>query len=472
LLPEQASRLKEKLASIEAQLQAVEQQLKAREPRLAGLISPNILNADEVQRLVPDDNTLLLEYALGDEQGWLWVVGKTGMDSFKLPGRAELVSAAMPFNNLVRKRNWERGDAEKFEAVSRALGQTLLGRAAPLLGEKRLLIILDGPLQSVPFAALQLPKPPDRGAPDSSAADKRADFEPLIARHEIIYEPSASTVAAIRQEGDRRAAPELAAAIIADPVFSSGAARAAPPDGERVREGVRGGSGEKAARAAAELNLMPRGAPVPPLLSSGEEARAIYDIARPEGAWLAVRFKANRETATSPQLARYQVVHFSTHALLNDERPDLSGIVLSLVDERGNPQDGFLQLYEIYNLNLPVDLVVLSACQTAVGREVKGEGLISLMRGFMSAGARRVAATLWEVDDEATTELMKQFYLNMLRDKHQPAAAAMRSAQLSLQGRKDRWANPFYWAGFVVQGEWKPWPQAARRGGDRPRGAK
>jgi CHAT domain-containing protein len=204
---------------------------------------------------------------------------------------------------------------------------------------------------------------------------------------------------------------------------------------------------------------------------SGQEAREVYRIARPEGALLALRFKANRALATSPELSRYRIVHFSTHALLNSERPDLSGIVLSLVDERGNAQDGFLQLYEIYNLNLPVELVVLSACQTALGREVQGEGLISLMRGFMSAGARRVAATLWEVDDEATTELMRQFYLNILREKRLnilrderlTAAAALRSAQLSLQGRKDRWANPFYWAGFVVQGEWRPWPRPTRR---------
>lgn len=462
LLPEQAARLTEKLADIEAQLQAVEQQLKARQPRLAGLLSPHILNAADIQRLVPDD-TLLLEYALGDEQSWLWVVGKGGVDSFRLPGRADLVSAATPFNDLARKRNWERGDKEKFEAASRALGQILLGRAAPLLGEKRLLIVPDGPLQFVPFAALQLPKPPEREAPTSSEADTHDTFEPLVARHEIIYEPSASTVAAIRQDGGRRASPELAAAIIADPVFSSVATRTASPADDRAQAGVRRGGGEKAMSAAVELKLMAKGAPIPPLLSSGEEAREIYDITRTEGALLAVGFRANRQTATSPQLSRYHVVHFSTHALLNDERPDLSGIVLSLVDERGNPQDGFLQLYEIYNLNLPVELVVLSACQTALGREVKGEGLMSLMRGFMSAGARRVAATQWEVDDEATTELMRQFYLNMFRDKHLPAAAALRSAQLSLQGRKDRWASPFYWAGFVLQGEWGPWTQAARR---------
>jgi CHAT domain-containing protein/Tfp pilus assembly protein PilF len=466
LLPHQAAGLKEKLAAVEEQLQAVEEQLKARKPKIAGLTSPNILSAAEIQKRVLDKDTLLLEYALGDEHSYLWVVDTAGVSTFELPGRAEITSAASPFNELARKRNWEGGDSEKFEALSKALGRTLLGKAAPLLGEKRLVIVPDGVLHLVPFAALQIPGPSPRTGADARGAADGDAFELLLTRHEIVYEPSASTVAAVRGEAGRRGAPQMAAAIIADPVFGPRKASAGPPAGAGEYGSSRGG-GETAERAAAELNLMPRGAPLPPLLTSGDEAREIYKIARPEGAFLALRFKANRATATSPELSRYRIVHFSTHALLNVERPDLSGIVLSLVDEQGNPQDGFLQLYEIYNLNLPVELVVLSACQTALGREVKGEGLISLMRGFMSAGARRVAATLWEVDDEATTELMRQFYLNMLRDRRQTVPAALRSAQLSLHGRKDRWGNPFYWAGFVVQGEWGPWPGAAPRAGGR-----
>lgn len=462
LLPQQASRLKERLAEIEGQLRAVEEQLRIRTPKIAGLISPKILTAAEIRQQVLDNDTLLLEYALGEEHSYLWVADVAGVRTFKLPGRAEIASVALPFNALARKRNWEGGDRDRFEALSRALGQTLLGQAAPLLGEKRLVIVPDGLLQLVPFAALQIPKPVTQQGHGAEKSSEGTTLEPLLIRHEIIYEPSASTVAAIRRESGRRGTPQLAAAIIADPVFGSKNARAALPVGDGALNNSRGGGGETAERAAAELNLMARGAPIPPLLMSGAEAREIYRIARPEGAFLALKFKANRAVATSPELSRYRVVHFSTHALLNTERPDLSGIVLSLVDERGNPQDGFLQLYEIYNLNLPVELVVLSACQTALGREVKGEGLISLMRGFMSAGARRVAATQWEVDDEAVTELMKQFYLNMLRDRRLTAAAALRSAQLSLQGRKDRWGNPFYWAGFVVQGEWRPWPRAAR----------
>ncbi len=145
-------------------------------------------------------------------------------------------------------------------------------------------------------------------------------------------------------------------------------------------------------------------------------------------------------------------MHFATHGLINNQHPGLSGLVLSLVDERGQPQNGFLRLYEIYNLNLDADLVVLSACQTAVGKEIKGEGLLGLTRGFMYAGAPRVVATLWQVDDRAASELMKRFYQKMLGEGLRPAAA-LRAAQVSMQSDK-RWRDPHYWAAFTLQGEW------------------
>jgi CHAT domain-containing protein len=155
----------------------------------------------------------------------------------------------------------------------------------------------------------------------------------------------------------------------------------------------------------------------------------------------------------SGQLSQYRILHFATHGLLNNERPELSGLVLSLIDRAGNPQDGFLRLHEIYNLQLNADLVVLSACETGRGKEIKGEGLIGLTRGFMYSGAPRVVASLWNVDDLATAELMKLFYRGMLKDGL-PAGAALRTAQLELS-RQKRWASPYFWAGFVLQGEWK-----------------
>jgi len=145
-------------------------------------------------------------------------------------------------------------------------------------------------------------------------------------------------------------------------------------------------------------------------------------------------------------------VHFATHGVLDLEHPELSGIALSMVDEKGRSRDGYLRLNEIYNLNLPAELVVLSACQTGVGKQIKGEGLIALTRGFMYAGARSVVASLWKVDDAATASLMTEFYRQMFTNKLKPAAA-LRSAQLKISQEK-RWQSPYYWAGFFLQGEW------------------
>jgi hypothetical protein len=165
-------------------------------------------------------------------------------------------------------------------------------------------------------------------------------------------------------------------------------------------------------------------------------------------------FEASRKTALRPELGQYRIVHFATHGMLNNIHPELSGIVLSLVDDYGKPQDGFLRLQDIYNLKLPAELVVLSACETGLGKEIKGEGLIGLTRGFMYAGAPRIVASLWKVDDRATSELMKRFYLGMLGPEALRPAGALRQAQLSIWKEK-QWREPYYWAAFVLQGEWK-----------------
>jgi len=167
----------------------------------------------------------------------------------------------------------------------------------------------------------------------------------------------------------------------------------------------------------------------------------------------ALGFSASRSLVTGSTLADYRIVHFATHGLINNQNPNLSGIVLSLVDEQGRPQNGFLRLYDIYNLKLDADLVVLSACQTALGKEIKGEGLVGLTRGFMYAGAPRVVASLWRIDDRATADIMKRFYASMLKDGLRPAAA-LRAAQISMSQDK-RWHSPHYWAAFTLQGEWR-----------------
>jgi CHAT domain-containing protein len=186
---------------------------------------------------------------------------------------------------------------------------------------------------------------------------------------------------------------------------------------------------------------------------SRQEAQAILAAAPPHTALPALGFDANRSAATGAALADYRIVHFATHALLDTRRPELSGIVLSLVDRQGHRQDGFLRLHDIYNLRLGADLVVLSGCQTGLGKEMKGEGLVGLTRGFMYSGAPRVVASLWPVDDLATAELMKRFYRAMFVQKLSPAAA-LRAAQQELAASR-QWHAPYYWAAFVLHGDWR-----------------
>jgi CHAT domain-containing protein len=154
------------------------------------------------------------------------------------------------------------------------------------------------------------------------------------------------------------------------------------------------------------------------------------------------------------QEEQYRIIHFATHGDLNTEHPELSAIVLSLFDSQGRDlkEDGFLRLHDIYNMKLPADLIVLSACKTGLGQLLKGEGLIGLTRGFMHAGSPRVVASLWRVEDLGTAELMKRFYQHMARGNMAPPSA-LRQAQIELL-RSKRWNSPYFWAGFVLQGEW------------------
>jgi CHAT domain-containing protein len=191
----------------------------------------------------------------------------------------------------------------------------------------------------------------------------------------------------------------------------------------------------------------------PRLAFSRREAEAIVAAAPAGKAMMAIDFEASLKTATDPELSQYRIVHFATHGLLNSEHPELSGLVLSLFDQQGRPQDGFLQLQDIYNLKFPADLVVLSACETGLGKEVRGEGLMGLTRGFMYAGASRVIASLWKVDDVATADLMERLYHGMLTEGL-PPAAALRQSQIEMWKQK-RWDTPYYWAAFVIQGEWR-----------------
>jgi CHAT domain-containing protein len=423
----------------------------------------------EIQSRVLDDETLLLEYSLSEKQSYLWAVSQHSIQSFELPGREVIESAARRvYENITsrkhlsasespeqRRSRCQQADAE-FPAAAAELSRILLGPVAAELKNKRLVIVADGMLQYVPFAALPEPVDSQSVAANQAAAREPAgvapglyDREPLIVAHEVVMLPSASVLAVIRREAAGRKPADKTVAVFADPVFNSTDPRVGGKGRESNVAAKEESASRDALRAAAESGLQD----LARLRFSRLEAEQIMRLA-PEGKKLeAVDFAANRGAATHADLRNYAILHFATHGLINNQHPELSGIVLSLVDERGQPQDGFLRLFNIYNLKLDAELVVLSACQTALGKDVKGEGLIGLTRGFMYAGAPRVVASLWPIYDRATADFMGRFYEAMLRQKIRPAAA-LRQAQVSMWKDK-RWQAPYYWAGFTLQGEWK-----------------
>lgn len=423
--------------------------IRSSSPSYAALTQPVPLSQTDIQKLVLDEETMLLEYALGKERSFLWAVSRDSIMTFELPKRSDIESKARRVHELFVTK----ADALYPEALQN-LSRTILGPVANQLRRKRLLIVADGALQYVPFGALPLPSP-NSGSSRTGKAQTRSKYYPLILEHEIISLPSASVVAVLRKviQRDSVRSPHRLL-VFADPVFT--------PDDERVMSGIKsqhvqGQDGNNRPtslpsdmeRSAGDLNITS----FVRLPASRKEAEQITNFL-PKGEFLkALDFAASRQFASSPEVMKYQIVHFATHSLLNNEHPELSGIVLSLVNEHGELQDGFLRLYEIYNLNLTADLVVLSSCQTALGKEIKGEGLVGLTRGFMYAGAPRVVASLWKVSDAATAELMKQLYENMLVRQMRPAEA-LRVAQLSLLKQK-QWTAPYYWGGFVFQGEWR-----------------
>jgi CHAT domain-containing protein/Tfp pilus assembly protein PilF len=461
---EEAEALAKEMRDLTNEYDQVQAEIKSKSPRYAALTQPQPLSLRQIQEQVLDDNSILLEYALGDERSYLWAITKTGMTSHTLPKRAEIEKAARHLYELLVARQPKSGEPARLHQArvnqadvqywpqAAALSKTLLGSVADQLGTKRLLIVAEGALQYLQFGALPAPGKDDGG----TRGPGDAGTVPLIVEHEIVNLPSASVLAVLRNEiRDRRAASK-AVAVIADPVFEADDPRVAVKPNEETRRHVAASPRPvtELQRALRDVGVLRGGGlSIPRLLSTRQEADAIMAAAATGEGLKATDFKASRATVTGAELGQYRIVHFATHGLLNNEHPKFSGLVLSLVDEQGRPQEGFLRLYDIYNLNLPVDLVVLSACNTGLGKDVRGEGLVGIVRGFMYAGAARVVASLWKVDDEATAELMKRFYQQMLQGGL-TSAAALRAAQIDMWKQK-RWRAPYYWAAFVLQGEWK-----------------
>ena len=409
---------------------------------------PLPLNLQEIRERDLKDDTALLEFSLGERQSYLWFVTKDSFKTLLLPPRKEIDDAAIELRRFLMppvaapgesfdalQARVEKEQAEYWRKAA-ALSNTLLGQVAAELGNKRLLIVPDGGLQYIPFGALPVPL--------------RADADvPLIVEHEITIQPSASILATLRSRVNRT--PAKAIAVFADPVFEKDDSRL--PGGTRetiATAQTREGQMESALR---DVNPSWNSGKIPRLFASRDEANAIIEAASVSDNLKAIDFDASKAAAITLDLSQYRIIHIATHGVLDSKRPDLSGLLLSRFDRDGRQTEGFLTLDDIYNLNLAADLVVLSACNTGLGKDVRGEGLVGLVHGFMYAGTSRVVASLWKVDDDATARLMADFYREMFREGKSPSAS-LREAQVQMWKMK-RWHAPYYWAAFVLQGDYE-----------------
>jgi CHAT domain-containing protein len=418
--PAAAEELERTIGTLQASRADVAARIRQASPRYASLSLPEPPSLPAIRDALLDDDTLLLYYALGERRSFLWAVTRTSLDRYDLPPRREIE----PVSRRVLARLAQAGAGGPGRDLA-WLGRVLLGPAAARLDVSRVLVVADGVLHYVPFAALPSPR----------AA------EPLLRRSQVVHLPSAAAGVFL----ERMPAPTgpTTVAVFADPVFRT--------SDERVRSA---GSPEPAPARMASLprELTGGRAGLARLPFTRQEARAIQKLAGAESR-VALDFEASRTAALDERMASYRIVHFATHGLLNATRPELSGIVLSLVDREGRPQNGFLTSLDTFNLRLDADLVVLSGCRTALGKDVRSEGVVGLTRGFLYAGARGVLASLWPVDDAPTAELMRAFYAGLLGPRRLAPPAALREAQLHVR-RDPRWRAPYYWAAFQLQGVW------------------
>ncbi|MDP1859084.1 MAG: CHAT domain-containing protein [Gemmatimonadaceae bacterium] len=436
----------------------VESRLRASSAGYAAASTSPVSSSVTLRREVLDSGAVLLQYVLGRDRSYVFALTTTSINASPLPPRASIDSIVRRFYDQVSARTralrgesaarWRArvtADEAALPTTISQLSQLLVAPVREHIGKRAVVVSPTGSLQFVPFALL-----------DNPGVDGRR--QPLIATHVVTVLPSASTVGLLRKREATRQQPKRTLALFADPVFAASderlgltrtlATRSADALGPDVSSQL------AFVRAVVESGAADEGDELPRLVYSRREAEAIAPLVEKSLRSERYGFDASIAAARDSALRGYRIIHFASHALTDDIRPELSGIVLSAVDRAGQPVDGFLRLHQIYQMQLNADLVVLSACQTALGLEIRGEGAMSLARGFLQAGASRVVASLWKVDDRATAALMTHFYRNMLGAAHMPPAAALRQAQLTLR-RDPRWSAPYFWSGFVLQGDWR-----------------
>ena len=406
------------------------------------------LTMADVQEQLEDDDTVLAEYSLGDEKSYLWIIGKRSVSSHELPPAQQIKKLIETYRRSLLPPAWKAGEsAAEYQARARVIDNQLQASGRQLsrwlLGPlndtkaKRILIVPDGVLQYLPFAALPFPSGTGRN-------------KPLVSVQEIVTLPSASVLAGLRRAAANKPSSTATAAIFADPVFE--------PDDPRV-SGVRlpakSNGQDRPAALTRAIQDLGHGTYIPRLPASRNEANAIAAVLRPQdpkGVRVALDFDANRDNILKEGLTQFRLIHFATHGLVDTRYPERSGLILSLINRRGRKGDGYLRLADIYRLKLSADLVVLSACESALGQDLASEGIIGLPRAFLHAGAKSVIASLWKVNDEATAKLMANMYARI--ERGETPSSALRNAQLDML-KDDQWSKPYYWAAFVLQGDYR-----------------
>lgn len=403
--------------------------IRIADPRYAELVDPRPVRVDQLQAEL-EGGTILLTYRLGETASHLFAVSRDHFTVHELPPGAEVeLYAGRLYDNLRR----EAPRQIQLDLLASSLGEQVLPAEAIPQDVRRLLIVADGALHYVPFAVLRSPR--------ATAEERRM----LVEDFELAYLPSASVLAALRRRDGVRRSAAGEVAVFADPVFAED-----DPRLESLRRAGSRLSEETASTRGPAVERLPQGN-LPRLPWTAVEAGAILSRAPAGKALSALGFDASKGTLATAPLGNYRFLHFATHALIDERFPELSGVVLSRRDAGGRVVDGDLPLHEIYTLELNAELAVLSGCQTALGPEVRGDGLLSMTRGFLYTGASAVAVSLWPVHDEATSVLMDELYAGLLGRGESPAAA-LRAAQLAM-ARSGRWSQPYYWAAFVIEGD-------------------
>jgi CHAT domain-containing protein len=470
---------KEQMQTIENQLEKLiraydelQSNIRQSNPRYTQIMQPQPIKVETIQHLILDKETLLLQYHLGEDKSYVWTITSEDIRGFELPKRSKIEETAKQFYNILTTGNRLYFTEQNIKTalkrnrqVAAELSQMLLGPIGDQLNKRRLLIVADGALNFIPFAALPTP---------TNKSTNKTNL--LITNHEIVNIPSVSTLLALNQDSRAPDNNLLSApsrqfngmeqnkiTVFADPVFnekdvrirlnrrkqkfsnryiSNQVSQSSSVNKRLTQANIRSIQREKRSE-----NIFPR------LEYTRELAQQILAITPTGDVEIFLDFDASKEMAMGKDLSQSNIIIFATHGLVNNRYPELSGMMMSRIDKEGRQQNGFLQLKDVYKMRLNANLVILGACETAIGEEIKGEGVIGLTRGFMYAGAKGVMASLWKVEEMATVELIKRMYEN-IRKKGLNPSEALRAAQVSMQNEK-RWEDPYYWSGFVLIGDWR-----------------